>query len=145
MIFYEIMSAIRILTICSSPSHLTTASCSSSRRSGGTVPISLVLLISNVRFKNRCKSNKCASSSVETSEKAVPWRPARAQRPIQYFTNLKKKKKLLLIHQKQKGLMIILTNSMNEQFWFTREMNIDYIVQTGNVNTSSSNIGYNEH
>lgn len=37
------------------------------------------------------------------------------------------------------------TDSMNEQFGFAREMHIHHIVQTGNVNTTSGNIRYNEN
>lgn len=87
-----------MLTMCWFASHRKTASCSSSSTSGGTVPISVVFFISNVRFKKRYKSKRCASSSVDTSEKAVPCRPALAQRPtiqnwqwfiskLRFFTN----------------------------------------------------------
>lgn len=132
------------LTMCWLASHLKTASCSSSRMSGGTVPISVALFMSNVRFKNKYRSNKCASSSVDTNENAVPCRPARAHRPWKFnkfFLSNKIQSDQSFIYK----IEISLTNSMHKQFWFAWKMNVDHIVKWRDIDTTSRNVSDNQN
>lgn len=150
------------LTMCWLESHLRTASCSSSRTSGGTVPISLVFLMSNVLFRKRYKSSRWASSSVDTNENAVPCRPALAQRPeirILGLFSSQKPFKIAISERLLPGFDIktetvdneltnfrvftILTDSMDKQLWFAWEMNVDHVVQLWNIDTTGRDIRYN--